>query len=493
MISSQAPVPIRSPIFGPAYVGQSSNLVDEQCINLYPEIVEVGTGREVGALYGCPGLRLWSLIGPGPIRQMHVNKNQDTLYVVSGNDLWSVNTLGVGTQISAGGIGGPGGYFYSAVRGFLPINLPFTAQGNDLHVTMADTGVALVIFVGMSVEQQDGFAIVNQPQSYNFFQSALLDPFTWPALQFAQASADPDNIVAIAQIRRELFIIKQVRTEVWNNVGSSGFVFAREQGPYIEAGCVAPASVAKADETIFWLAQNTQGRGVVVMLTGYTLQRVSTFYIEREIQSWPDMHDAVGYTYQQNGHTFYVLSSESGGQTWVYDSTLSALTQKPMWHQRSLYTSDPGRSLRHPGNCAASFAGLNLVGDNLSGRIYVYDPTVFDDDGVPRTWLRSWRGFPQRSGRIQKFYALTLDMQTGISVPPSPNPRVMLRWSDDGGHNYSPMVTGSLGSTGQTSQRVKFNRLGALRAERGYDRIFELSGSDPSPVTIIGALLETPQ
>jgi hypothetical protein len=489
VISAQSPVPIKSPIFGPAYVGQSSNLIDDLCINLYPEVVEVGDGREVGALYGTPGLLLWNTVGHGPIRRMHVNKNLNVLYVVSDSALWSVSASGDMDRL--GFIGGPGGYFYSVGKGFQTIALPFDVRTRDSYVTMADNGSDLAVFVGMTVEQQDGFGIVNQPGSYKFFQSKLLSMLDWPPLQLGEASADPDNIVAIVQIRRELFVIKQVRTEVWNNVGSQNFVFAREQGPYIQAGCVAPASVAKADETIFWLGQNTEGRGVVVMLNGYSLQRVSNFYIEREIQSWPDMTDAIGYAYQQDGHTFYVLSSESGNQTWVYDYTLSALTQKSMWHQRTLFTTNPGGSLRHPGNCAVSFMGLNLVGDNTSGNIYSYDTNTFTDNGVPRTWLRSWRATQQRTGKIQKFSSLRLDMQTGIGVPSTVVPRVMLRWSDDGGHNYVPMVTHSLGETGQTSTRVTFRRLGALRAEVGYDRIFELSGSDPVPVAIIGALLNS--
>lgn len=489
MISAQSPVPIKSPIFGPAYVGQSSNLIDAQCINLYPEIVEVVDGREVGALYGTPGLLLWNIVGSGPIRQMHEIKQQGILYVVSGNKLYSVTTAGVITSL--GTVGGPGGYFYSPSAGFSQINLPFDVVNTDTFVTMTDNGKQLAVFVGMSVEQQDGYGIVNDPKSYSFYQSKQLDLSSWPTLQFGQASGDPDNIVALAQIRRELFVIKQLRTEVWNNVGSQNFVFAREQGPYDQAGCVAPASVAKIDETIFWLAQNLQGRGVVVMLNGYTLQRISNFYIERAIQSWPDMTDAIGYAYQQNGHTFYVLSSASGNQTWVYDYTLSALTQKSLWHQRTLYNPVPGGSLRHPGNCAVSFAGLSLVGDNTSGNIYSYDMNTFTDNGTPRVWLRSWRAVQQYSGKLQKFYSLQMGMQTGVNVSEPIAPQVMLRWSDDGGYNFAPMRTAALGPAGATAKRVTFKRLGALRAESGYDRIFELSGSDPVPVAIIGASLES--
>jgi hypothetical protein len=316
---------------------------------------------------------------------------------------------------------------------------------------------------------------------------------TWNALNFAEASGDPDNIIALIQRRREIFVIKQKTTEIWGNVSTSGFVFAREQGPFLEAGCVAPASVSSLGETVFWLAQNNDGNGIVVKLTGYNLERVSTHYIEREIQSWGDMSTAIGFAYQQEGHTFYVLSSLNGNQTWVYDDTVSTQARQPMWHQRGRYTSTEFGSQPHhsPVNCAAFFNGLNLVGDDQSANIYSYSLDNFTDNGVDRLWLRSWRALPQESGKIQKFSSLRIGMQTGVDVPPATNPTATLEWSDDGGHNFVGPLVAAIGQSGQTSARVKFNRLGALRAEVGYDRIFRLSGGAPIPPVLIDSFVES--
>lgn len=502
MISNQSaiPVPIQSPIFGPAYVSRSSNLSDQECINVYPEIVETHTGKQVGALYGCPGLELKVTVGPGPIRGMI--QMGDLLYVVSGSNLYSLSTTFGITPLSISTISNtPSAYLYSLgtiVPGFSVIALPFTPPGAGSFVTMITNGLSggkdVAIFVGMSATQCDGFGLVNQPQTYNFFQSNEVDFSTWPPLQFAQASGDPDPIVALGQIRREVFIIKEVNLEVWNNNGTANFTFGREQGPYDEAGCAAPASLAHLGETLFWLAKNRDGQGIVVKLVGYSLQRVSTHYIEREIQSWPTMSDAIGYSYQQEGHEFYVLTSPSGDQTWVYDDTVSTMTGIPMWHQRQMYSTTAGTPQRQWGNCYASFAGFNLIGDYRNGNIYAYNLNIHTDNGQPRRWVRSWRAHREPpSGRMVRFNSLILDMQTGIDVPVALNPVPMLRWSDDGGHTWAPQVVpagASGGRTGQTAYRVKFNRLGALRYATGYDRIFELSGTDPIPVAIIGALLE---
>jgi hypothetical protein len=51
--------------------------------------------------------------------------------------------------------------------------------------------------------------------------------------------------------------------------------------------------------------------------------------LEYAIQSYGNITDAIGYTYQQDGHPFYVLIFPSAEATWVYDVS----TQ--LWHERA--------------------------------------------------------------------------------------------------------------------------------------------------------------
>jgi hypothetical protein len=71
--------------------------------------------------------------------------------------------------------------------------------------------------------------------------------------------------------------------------------------------------------------------------------------------------------------------------------------------------------------------------------------------------------------------------------PPRTGPGLMLRWSDDGGATWSNPRIATAGMLGQSTCRVKFNRLGATRRFAGSDRIFELSSSDPFQISIVGA------
>lgn len=71
--------------------------------------------------------------------------------------------------------------------------------------------------------------------------------------------------------------------------------------------------------------------------------------------------------------------------------------------------------------------------------------------------------------------------------PYVPPPQISLRWSDDGGHNWSNPSYASQGDTGQMAQRVIWRRIGSTKRNSGLDRIFEVSSDDPVQVALIGA------
>ena len=64
---------------------------------------------------------------------------------------------------------------------------------------------------------------------------------------------------------------------------------------------------------------------------------------------------------------------------------------------------------------------------------------------------------------------------------------MLLRWSDDGGHTWSNEHSKSLGRIGETGQRVIWRRLGMTTKLR--DRVYEISGTDPTKIVIMGAEL----
>jgi hypothetical protein len=222
----------------------------------------------------------------------------------------------------------------------------------------------------------------------------------------------------------------------------------------------------------------------------------------------------VAYTYQQEGHAFYVLNFPSASKTWVYDVSVQA------WHERA---SGDENQFRHRSNCQCNFGGTIIVGDFENGNIYAFDLDVYADNGQVQKWLRSWRALPTGQNNLKRtaHHSLQLDAESGVGLngidPSAPlealltessselltesgedilvsvatvqgvNPQAMLRWSDDGGHTWSNEHWRSMGAIGQYGYRTIWRRLGMT--EKLRDRVYEVSGTDPVKIAIMGAEL----
>ena len=81
-------------------------------------------------------------------------------------------------------------------------------------------------------------------------------------------------------------------------------------------------------------------------------------------------------------------------------------------------------------------------------------------------------------------YALETEAYTAA---PGYDPQVMLRWSDDAGHTWSNEHWNSMGKLGTYGTRTIWRRLGMT--EKIRDRVYEVSGTDPVKIAIMGAEL----
>jgi hypothetical protein len=492
---------MRSPIFGGYSTAPARNLAYNRCINLYAEVVDTKDGKAIGGLFGTPGLTLWKTVDEGPIRgiwQLSSQVNSNEIYVVSNINLYKVND-GATTLIP---VAAP--YTSEGIAGFGPVEI--IDNGTQLAIFTPGIGAAAYLFdtaMSANVQKlalpfvpsgaatyQDGFGLAAQQASFEFFQSDLNNLGNWNALNFASADSLPDHIVALAQIHREIFVIKQTHTEVWVNAGLAGFAFQRLPNVYIESGCVAPASVAIVAETLVWLARNREGQPVVMQISGYQPAIISTFSMAEEISKYSTVTDATAFAFMQGGHIYYQINFPSGDMSWVYDHSVSRMLGYPVWHQRLAF--DGGMFSRHwADNAWPLVDGRIVVGDYRAhnGNLYFLDPNNLTDNGQIIKRLRTWRALPQPTDSPTRFSSLRIDMETGINVPDGTSPLGVMRWSDDGGYTWSTERMVSLGAPGETSWQVMYRRLGSTRRLTGLDRIFEFSVTDQCPVNIIGAEL----
>jgi hypothetical protein len=412
---------MKQALTGGAYQAHSVIASAQRSLNLYSEPMPEAQGEPMPAAhYPTPGLRFLATIGSGPIRGIR-QCTTGGVYVVSGSTLYSVDP----TTLAATSLGTLTPGLRTPVsmsdNGLDMLVVDGTANGWD--VTLASNAFAQIndpngMFVGADrVDYLDTYFIFNKPGTPQFYISGSL-AVTFDALDFADKEAYSDLLVVAVVAKRLIYLFGERTTEIWYDAGATfsttdttaatSFQFAAMQSEvFIDHGCVAKYSPAVYDNSVFWLTSDRQGQGIVMMVAGYETKRVSTYAIEAEIAGYPRIDDAIGFTYQLAGHSFYVLTFPQADQTWSYDIATG------LWHEW-LWLDANGAEHRHRANCFWPVNGTLVVGDWQNGNLYALDNRVFTDNGSP---IKRVRSFPHilNDGKRVYYRQFLADMETGTA------------------------------------------------------------------------------
>jgi len=333
---------------------------------------------------------------------------------------------------------------------------------------------------GVTVDISDNYFVYNKPNSQQWAASDLLSPITDP-LSFASKDGSPDDLVAIIVDRREVYLLGEMSSEAWLDVGSVPFPFQRIQGSSTQQGIAAAYSCARVGNSFAYVSKNNRGESTIVQMNGYIPQRISTHAVETTLVG-QDVSDAIAWTYQLEGHETYVVTFPSigtNGLTWAYDITTG------LWH-KWLYTNNQNEYERHRGNCCCFFNQQVLLGDYENGKLYRLSLSQYTDDGQ---LIRRLRRCPHITTDLQRQYFAELQIQfqpgVGLPVGQGQDPQAMLRWSDNGGFTWSNENWVTIGKQGEYFTRAMWRRLGFAR-----DRIFEVVITDPIKAVIVSANLK---
>jgi hypothetical protein len=467
---------MKFPFIGPAYFSRSARIEAQECINLYLEVDPNGRN----ALLGTPGLRLFAALGSGPLRGAWKIATGD-LIAVAGNAVYRVRKDASATFL--GSVGTSSGPVSIADNGQQCLIVDGSSTG--YQITLPDYTLSAIVsdaFYGAdNVYFLDGRFVLNRPGTGQFYLSDLYAT-TFNALYFATAETSPDNLVSHIVDHREIWLFGDLTTEVWVANGAPTFPYERMEGAAIEAGCAAAHSVCKMDNSIVWLGKDEKGQGIVWLVANYTPVRISTHALETAIASYAKagtISDAIAYVYQQEGHTFYVLTFPSAQRTWAYDAATKT------WAQRA-YLDSTGQQVRHRSNCHAFAWGMNLVGDYANGNLYVLDLDTYTDNGDPIRRVRSCAPVIGQNFEWIYFDDLQVEFEAGVGLVDGQgaDPQAMLTCSDDGGRTWGNERTASIGQIGEFDARVRWTRLG-----RSRNRVFRIAVSDPVKIAIVNSAL----
>lgn len=384
-----------------------------------------------------------------------------------------------------GGVAGitrsaPGAFTEIIVAGAGSQVIKFTGSafiGNITAVTVNDQAFGLPSSVG-SLTFLDAFGIATQNGTGHFFKSAANDLTSWNALDFATAESSPDNLVCAKAAVGQLWLQGTNTTEIWTNTGASSFPFQKISGGKMNMGILAAATSLELDNTLFWVGRNQQGKGVVYRAAGFTPRRISTEPMEIMIRAATDPSNMRAYSYQQDGHLFYLLTGGGLKTSLVYDITTD------MWHERA-YLNSQGQYEQHLGCCYMNAFGFHLVGDRTNGNIYIMDTNTYSDNGLP---LSAERIFPHISDEAKRvrYNSLTIGAESGVGLQngQGKSPVIELQLSKDGARTWSDSYFEPIGRAGDYLNKAEFRRLGVAET-----MTFKVRITDPVKRSFTGAYL----
>ena len=268
-------------------------------------IISNRNGKEDGlSLQPAPGYRFRQLLPIGTVVR-ELFDFQD-LYAVCSDRIYSLDSNLTPTDItsftqlntSSGHVGIAANQndevlFVDGVNGYgYDINLANFQLIADVNFPTAPVDCAFL----------DGFFIVASGR--NIFLSQLNDVFTWTPVRAAQFNTKPDVIVGLETLNRNLYVFGNNATEQYYNAGTAGFTFRRNNTFAIDYGCASRRSIARGHGKLFWLANNEDGIGSVLMTEGGPPERVSTEAIDSEIESLTTVSDSIGFVYKTNNNVF---------------------------------------------------------------------------------------------------------------------------------------------------------------------------------------------
>jgi hypothetical protein len=347
-----------------SYRSRSQNADCQVTYNWLVENVESGQGKGPRAFYDRPGLKLLYNLGSAGGRG--ITTAQGRTFAVAGTVLWELNADGASTN--RGSVVSDG-LTVSLANGQTQLLLTGAAVGYvfDLNTnTLTNLTAALGAPPVLQGGYADGFffALLQGP-STNFIQASnLQDATSWDPVAFTGISVFPERANAIFFDHREMWVFGPKSIQPYWDAGDFPFAYDAIQGGFIESGIAARFSVAKVDNSIFWLESDDRGSGIVRRANGYTPVRVSDHALEYELSTYPTIADAIAHSIKISGHELYILTFPTAEKTKVYDTSTGRWTDWGFWNtQQGVFT-------RHRGQYHTFNFGKHLVLDPTTGAVY---------------------------------------------------------------------------------------------------------------------------
>lgn len=401
-------------------------------------------GKSVWTLYGAPGLRNFgTVLNDGPVRFMIVVG--ETLYVVSGRDVFAVGPGGTASRIGGIPTDGP---VYGASNRRVPAEIGLVSGGGYFLIDVGANSLTQISDVDLpaplSISFLNGYFVFPVANA-RYMLSGLDDGSTIDGLDEGTAEFLPDDLVRSITLENELILGGTQSLEWHQDLGNEDFPFQRVHAT--EIGMLAGDSAALVPtptrKTVIFVANDHTVR----LVSGYSTEVISTNEIQQLIKN---VHDAGninqlrGFGFADSGRFAYCLTCDTFSRVW---------DAKVGWYERKSYGLNRWRV-----GSVVQFGTKLVAGDYATGQLYELRGDVYDEAGDPliaEVITPVVHAFPYRLA----LNGLFIDMARGVGLN-SPqdhiaNPKLTVAISRDGGDSWGAERERNIGTLAQKAKRIQ--------------------------------------
>ena len=425
------------------------------------------------------GDSLFSILSCGFFNGMFYSFNLDVLIAVGDGIVYSIAANGTATDISGGAVldANTTVSFEEAPALLLTTDAYspkiFMCNGGNLFytdgVTVTKVEVANAPTDAATVTFSDYQMITNYGKRFIIHSEpgALIDFGT--SLNIIAADSSPDDVVAVKALNREILVFgtRSIDTFFFSSYAST-ITWVKTAGALLDQGCGAKHSIQLIDNTIFWLNHRRE----VCKLEGRTPRVLSTS-INKELQSYTKVDDAIGHHVIYGGKNLYIITFPTQEKTFAYDYV------KDYWTQLGSWDSILGDYTRFPITGYAWHRGNNkhLIA-NKTGSIYQMNQDIGTNASCTNRFVRRTGHLSHGTLRHRKkCNRVTFLVESGAGG--TPTPRFAVRYRDQNGA-WSNEVYPSLGAIGEYTFLAEMFNVGIYQT-----RQWEIVQTDQVPFTLV--------
>lgn len=299
--------------------------------------------------------------------------------------------------------------------------------------------------------------------------AAGVDPLFWSSSTNPwRAEQRPDYLSGIYTGWNEVYLWGSQACEVWQEDGVNPI--SPLLGSIIEAGCIAPYSVVRTNNTLIGLCQ-IAGKRCVAKIAGRAPEILSE-PIANKLYDLAEVSDAIGSLCFTGGLNHYIITFPTERVTWAYDF------KTDVWCQWSSWDSATGSHKEFEGYFADYAKGWNKhVVLTKAGVLNEISRNVYSDNGtqikssVRTGWLDHGTWDRKRSNQL-------IIKLNGYK---SEDARILMRWRSDGFPEWSTAMELPIQYGQQNDHFCKLNRMGMYRS-----RQYEFIMTDAADLGLIG-------